>query len=191
MDYFLIAAPRDKKYCKLGGPPKSMANWGRPRRGDSMKGSYTEAQEFKMDAKHPGLAVPDVLANNINYLVVSGRFKDVLEAKTGGVVTEYLPIVLLNHKGRPVPGTFYVVNVVGTVDCADKSRSEGSATDIHPGEFYMAKRLHLLPAKIPPELTMFRTALFPGGIWIREDVKQALQAIKVEARFIAEGEDIY
>jgi hypothetical protein len=155
-----------------------------------MEGLYKQPVSFRMTSKEPGIQVPDVIRNAVSYLMVSESMKELLEANSKGATVEYLPFVLLNHKKRVAAERCFIVNVIDTVDCGDRANSEGPETPVHPGELFMPSRLAILEKKIPEDVNLFRSALFPAGIWVRDDLRTIIEAAKMRVRFIASGEEI-
>lgn len=189
--FFMLAPPplTQRQYCVLQDVPKDVRNMDLPARGDSIKGKLTEVRDYKMSAAAKGIQVADIIANAYTLLMVTEKLKDLLEAHAQGAQIEYLAFRLLNHKMRVAADPCYIVNVLGRIDCADPAKSEG-VEDPEYGEYFIARKLTLIDAKVPKDRNIFRTKLFPPGIWVREDLKKVLEKNKVVCRFIASGEDI-
>jgi hypothetical protein len=191
MGYSMIKALRDKSFCAIDDFPEGMKNFGHPCTGDSMDGEYAAGFEFSMSKQinGTGIKVGDAILNALGYLIVSERLKNVLEAHASGPI-EFLSFKLRNHKGRLVPGNVYVVNVLGRIDCADPKRSEGreSPFEMDEGAFIDCQRLALDERKVPKDATIFRTTLYPEAIFVRDDVRAAIEAQAMTVRFIEQGE---
>lgn len=65
----------------------------------------------------------DQLGNLDGMVVVSSRFHEFLKAKDLGSV-EYLPVSIINHKGRAVARDYVIVHPYRVVDCIDTGSSE-------------------------------------------------------------------
>jgi hypothetical protein len=105
---------------------------------------------------------------------------------------ELLPFRLLNHKGRDTKQRVYVVNVVGTIDCADPSRSKGNVSkfEVDQGGFFDCERLAIDEKKVPKDATVFRVKLFPPLIFVRDEIREAIEAQKMIVRFVAPGDPL-
>jgi hypothetical protein len=193
MGFSILQAPSDESFCAITQTPPEFVNFARPARGKSMAGSYPATLDLAMSKLvHPaGLQVGDAVLNGLRYVIVSERLKEVLEARASGPI-EFLPFRLINHKGRPMPGLVYIVNVIGCLDCADPARSQGEVSPFKRdnGAFMDCTRLALDERKVPPEATIFRTSLFTPAIFVRDDVRAAIEAKGMTVRFVTPGDPL-
>jgi hypothetical protein len=188
--FSLLCPLKDGRYCHLLKMPGDMKNMALPSRGKPMGALYADARDFRMSESSGGMQVPDVITNAFNYLMVTEKLKLQIEASAKGAKIEYLPFRVINHKGRVAAESCFIVNVLGTIDCADKSASEGLETAIYKGEYTIADRITLIDGKIPKSTNIFRTSLFPPGVWLSADLRKTLEGQGVKARFVAAGENI-
>ena len=187
---FMLGPPPGNQFCKIFNLPANPKNMQRLARGESTQGMRLEADEFRMAAAAKGILVPDVIANAFGYLMISEKLKTIFEAHVKGATVESTPFRLLNHKGRVAADPCFIANPIGTVDCADKAQSEGVETALHPGELFVARRITIVDSKMPADQNLFRASLFPAGVWITKDLRDAMEAAKVTARFVGSGDAI-
>ena len=189
MKYSILLGMKDPRYCAISKIPKALANFGRPTRGASMEGSYAKPVDLEMSSvvQPKGIKVPDAIHNQLDFLIVSGRLKEILEPAINPKKVEFLPFQLINHKRRPHPEPVYVVNVLGTIACQDPARSEGTVSPfkVDQGAFFTCKRLAIDEKKVPKDAAVFRCALFPPVIFVRADVRKQIEDEKMTVRFVA------
>lgn len=190
LDCALLLPPDDDRYCVIHQQPGNLKNMALPSRGKSIVGLADDVRDYQMSKEAKGLQVADVIRNTFGYLMASERMKKAFESHVRGAQIEYLPFRLLNHKGRMAADPCFIVNVLGTVDCADKSLSRGVETAVYKGEFFIARRLVLVESRVPKDANVFRTSLFPPGIWVGGALRSAMEKQGMAARFVASGEDI-
>jgi hypothetical protein len=130
-----------------------------------------------------------VVANSLRCLIVTDRLKSILEAHVEHPV-EYLPFVLLDHKGRVADDTMWIVNLLDAVACTDVEKTEGSQSAFHPGEFQDLLELHVHTDRVPPDRKLFRLAECPATILVRDDLRAVLDAAEVTADYLELGEMI-
>lgn len=109
-----------------------------------------------------------------NFLVVSGKAKQFIEQEKAGQI-EFLPMKIINHKGRVASDDYFVVNPLDVIDCIDK---EGSGAEIDSLDEDMIEGVDQLVLKedgIPKDLKIFRTKFWSGRILIRRDLAQKMK----------------
>jgi hypothetical protein len=82
------------------------------------------------------------------------------------------------------------VNVLGTIDCADRSRSKGTDSPFEKGRLFTCKALALAENKVPKNVKIFRTELFPPVIFVSDDLRAKIEEQKMIARFVVPGEPL-
>jgi len=189
--FSILQATRDDWYCAITEHPEAMRNPARPTNGTSMKGTYETLLDIRMSRilNPVGLQVADVILNAVDWLIVSERLKDLLE-KDSGARIEFLPFRLINHKGRVAVERIYVVNVLGSIDCADRSRSDGMDSPFEKGRFFNCKRLAIDESKVPADLKIFRADLYPPLVFVRDDLRAQMEDEKMIVRFVAPGDPL-
>lgn len=136
---------------------------------------YPPDAVLQMEAAYPGRIVPDVVGNTRGLLMVSDRVKVAIE-ELQGAETEYLPLRILNHKGRPAAALadaahHWIVNPLGTFDCADHEASE---IDWFEGDVVDVDELVLDPSKVEAAPALFRPAVEPRSYIVRGELRDRL-----------------
>jgi hypothetical protein len=109
----------------------------------------------------------------MGFLVVSAKAKDFFAGESVGKI-EFLPIKIINHKGRVASDSYFVVNPLDIVDCIDR---EASVVEINPVRKAIGgcEQLVLKEEAVPPELKIFRLKDWLGVVVIRREL-----AVKAE-----------
>ncbi|HYO53975.1 imm11 family protein [Archangium sp.] len=157
--------------------------------GTRLKESIPESTTFTL-APDSGDILCDFIPNISSVLVISSRAKEMLEAEGLREGMEYLPVTVLDKRGRPTKSRYYLANVLRKVPCMDRGNSE-----FVPGsddEILIVERLKLQEERIPREARLFRLGECPEVIIIRSDLLQRIQDEKLTGLVVREqGEDIY
>lgn len=188
--YSILLGVNDAQHCAITKIPAEFPDELSPMQGEPLGDAYQQPVEFQMSklVNPRGLQIADVILNGVSFLMVSERMKDLLQSHTKREI-EFLPFRLRNHKNRLEPATFFIANVLGRLDCADRARSEGtpSPTD---DEFLSCTKLALDNEKIPADADIFRTTLSPSYVIVRDDLRAKIEAAKLSARFVSAGEEM-
>ena len=79
--------------------------------------------KFLMDPNYPkAIRLGDCIKNLPGAIVVSKRLKQLLEAAKPANV-EYLPVSIINHKGKVASADYFIVNPYRLQDCIDRKQS--------------------------------------------------------------------
>jgi len=131
-----------------------------------------------MNPKFPkDIGFADCLAGT-GFHVISAKAKQVLEGAGVGKPDkiEYLPIKIINHKGRVEPVEYFIVNPLDIVDCIDLKASEVDMDSIDKGMIQGCAQLVLREDLIPAELKVFRLAKWNSTIIIRRKLVDSMKA---------------
>ncbi len=145
-------------------------------RGISRAQGFPGDAYFKMHPAFPDkLLLEDVVRNINKVLVVSERLRGFLEEKAGRN-NEFLPVTIVNHKGRKEKEPYFIAHQVGLQDCIDLDQSEYERNDIDPNIFASLDKLVLDEKRIDPEVSLFRMAGYPFVPVFRRDLAEAITA---------------
>jgi len=189
MEYFILETRLTPESCTISESPEPLDSkqW-RIAEGERMGEHYSPNTQLQMDKRHKGLGTPDFLHNTLLLPMVSKKLRALLEAEAN-VEIEYLPFVLLDHKGRSVEREFYIANVIGTQDCVDRGRTEARESALAPGQYSGLFKLFLDPGRIDPKVKLFRISAKPTVLIVRTDLRAALERDGITGtRYIAMGE---
>ncbi len=174
-DFFILKPQHSAPFCLLSKavkePPLSP-----PAEGTSVHKKWPSDVRFMMDAA-AGLVVPDFINNTYRFLMVSPRVKAAWERKLAEKV-EYLPFRIINHKGDELDDTYFVVNLLGSVDCMDAKRTEGDLNPLREDEGWYSYfwELHLDSKKLPADRKVFRLGTSPRLVLVHRSLKEEIEA---------------
>jgi hypothetical protein len=152
-------------------------------------GPFGPDLSVQMDKSHPGLNVPDLVNNTLGVEIVSSRLKELLE-KESGAKTEWVPLRILNHKRRVASKDHFIANVLELQDCVDMERTVSKPSKLWPDQIGALYKLYLDPARIDPNLKLFRLAKRPVTMIIRDDLRALIEGAGITGtRYVAMGED--
>jgi len=112
------------------------------------------------------------------FRVISAKARQVLEGAGVGKPEkiEYLPIKIINHKGRVEPVEYFIANPLDIVDCIDMEASKAEMDSIDKGMIEDCAQLVLRENVIPAELKVFRLAKWNSTIIVRSTLAESMKA---------------
>src|SRR5262245_48187968 len=148
MDYVIGKNRRSKGVCFLVQLMDVEKNYelsqGIPRQKGWPKDAY-----FEMDSNFPkDIKLEDFLSNESSLLVASSRVRELVEKEKAPRI-EYLPVWIVNHKGRREKDQFWVLHSTPLIDCIDLKKSQGQVNEIDPDSFSNVENLTIDPKKVP------------------------------------------
>lgn len=130
--------------------------------------------EFHMDPDFPkDIVLADNVENENMVVLVSEAVHRFLLARQLAKV-EYLPVTIVNHKGRPASTGHVIVNAVEPVDAIDMERSELEMSEISEGYIDTVDKLVLDPKRIPADRHLFRLKGLRRAMLVRRSLAQAI-----------------
>ena len=131
---------------------------------------------FRMNPAFPrDVKLADAVRNREGVAVASARLRDVL-AGFAPADTEFLPVTILNHKGRVAADDYAVVNPYRVVDALDAGTTGLIWNAIDPDLVAGCFGLVLDPARLDPDAVLFRLRHLPTEVFVREDAVRAAEA---------------
>jgi hypothetical protein len=144
--------------------------------GISRGADFPSDARFCMDDDFPDdIRTEDFIYNLGGALVISARTREVLgtsELKNN----EFLPVAIINHKGRKEKGPFYILHQVELQDCIDFEQTICTRNAINPDLLSTIKRLVLDERRINTEVPIFRMKHFPYAPMFREDIIEKIRS---------------
>ena len=126
--------------------------------------------------------------DNINSLIIANKkVCDVLVALALPNI-EFLPIWLYDQQDQVVSKEYAIVNVLGSVDCIDMEKSEIDMDSIIETQIYSIDNLVLDYDKIPEDASIFRATTKLDEIFVRDDVKNAMESAGLEGCVFIEAD---
>jgi hypothetical protein len=173
--HYILAARTEPDACVLDRFPSIRSYIWQATEGEVASTSFPDGVELRMSARAGGKAVRDVVRNTLGMVILSARARAVLDTVARAPM-EYLPLVIIDHKGRRSAQPTFIANVLGRVDCVDLSASAFEESSMRAGEFFSLSKLVLDPKRIDPQRNLFRIAQWPRLILVSDEVASALTA---------------
>jgi len=176
--YFILDDEVDNKVCVITEDNEDVERSTKLTSGIPLKGIYPDNAALYMNEDHPGMRLVDFVANHLLYLIVSGKVKQVLQQE-GVENIEYLPVSIYDQKKRLASSDYYIVNVLGTVDCLDHENSEYDRSLINQAKIQHFDKVVLHENQVPVDVKIFRLKGRSEMIFIRSDLLEALKKNKL------------
>jgi len=126
--------------------------------------------------------------DNINNLIIANKkVCDVLVALALPNI-EFLPIWLYDHQDHVTSKEYAIVNVLGSVDCIDMEESTIRMDSLIKDQVDRIKNLVLDYDKIPEDASIFRATTKLDEIFVRDDVKNAMESAGLEGWLFIEAD---
>lgn len=106
--------------------------------------------------------------------IVSEKIKQFLEKKVENNI-EFIPVEIINHKGRKEPELYYLLNPLDVCDCIDKEASEVEWSTLQADSIDDCEGLEFEYDKIPDNYSLFRLKYWESEIVVRDELAQALE----------------
>ena len=139
-------------------------------KGISLADKWPDNVTYRMSPMYP----KDInLSDNLfggNYRVISSRLKEALLPLAGKSNIEFLPVSILNHKGRVASNGYFILNPLDIVDCIDVEQSGVVWNSIDPTLISNCEKFVLKEETVPNGLVVFRPKFMSGTILIRKEV---------------------
>lgn len=175
MNYVIgIDAPGPKS-SRLGAIQNVENTW-QLNEGVSRADDFPSDATYTMDRSYPkGIALDDAIDNLDSLLVVSEHLRRVAFARDIHGV-EWLPVRIVNHKGRTENAPYFILHPVGLQDCLDRSRSDFDENPLDPEKIMTMRKLVIDETRVHPDAQVFRIRHHPRPALFRRDLAEAISA---------------
>lgn len=144
------------------------------RKGISRINGFPANACFTQDMDFPNnTLLIDNLVNTNSLIVASERLKKFLEKQALPHV-EYLPVTILDHKGKVASDCYYIIHPIDSVDCLDVDKCGPTWGRIAKDSIKTVDRLVLDEDKIDPERKMFRLQKFLLPVIVHRELAEAI-----------------
>jgi hypothetical protein len=177
-DYLVWEAHWKDGWCRLGDLENVDESY-RLLYGESYAKEFPAKARFKMDPDFPNdTLLADCLLNLLGELVVSQPVVELLQREKLPKV-EYLPVKVLDHRGRSVGQPYSIVHPVSPVDCLDIKACEPTWSASDPEDILFLKHLVIDAKRVEPKRRLFRCASHATPKIIHRSLAKALTAAKL------------
>ena len=189
--YFIVDSSGEDDHCVIDTDSPALRDLWQLAKGTPVGGPLPTDLSVQMDKSHPGLIIPDFINNTLNVFIASNRLK-ILWEREDVVKIEWVPIRIYNHKRRIASKDSFIANVLTAQDCVDMERTVSEPSCLWPGNIGPLYKLYLDPARIDPELKLFRLAKRPTTLIIRDDLREAMEREGITGTlYIAMGQECF
>ena len=131
---------------------------------------------FHMDPDFPDqLKLVDNLSNSDDCMIASPRLRQAIEDHQPAKV-EYLPVSIIDHRGRVASSEYVIVHPIDPIDCIDRERSKFEESAITPGLISYLDKMVIDGTRVPPDRAIFRLKDFWAATLVRADRAKSLAA---------------
>lgn len=177
-DYVLWVSEYLPNVCRLRDI-KGYKDFFRLNRGERVASGFPAGVTAHMDDRHPhDTLLADNLRNLKRVLIVSERLKAIVVA-SGALQVEYLPLAVVDHKGRAVGTPYFIVHPTDPVDCLDLTRCGAEWSPIDKTIITEMAAFHLDDAKLDDSRNLFRAKAYHYVTLVRRDLAAAIDAAAV------------
>ena len=175
MGYKLVTGVSDAPYCQLESI-ENFADSFKLKKGISVANEWPDDVQFQMDmGLKKQIKLPDLVENMSSVLVVSPKLRDFLiKEKVSNL--EFLPVTILNHKGRVATDDYLVMNTLGVQDCIDKDKSKITWNKIVTDQITDIENLTIIESNIEKDAQIFRAKGLVDVLFVREDLANKIVA---------------
>ena len=132
---------------------------------------------FGMDPDRPyDTLLTDSLKNIERLIVASRRLAEFFQARPLNHV-EYLPVSILDHRGRVAAPDYFVIHPVEPVECLDAVKSNADWSSLNEGTIDSVERLVIDSSKVDASRELFRMRFFFDLIIVRRGLAESINAM--------------
>lgn len=146
------------------------------RKGISRFEGFPGSASFSMNPDYPhDTVLTDNLMNTSMMKIISRRVKEMLE-QNGVQKVEYLPVTIINHKGRVASRDYFILHDIDPIDCLDKDKCGATMSPVDPESIDRVERLVLDDAKVDITREIFRPKYFPALTLVSRELAAAIDS---------------
>lgn len=174
-NYVILDITSGTKFCTLQQIDNISEKNAEIKRGAKAK-NWPADVRFHMDPNFPKqIQLPDWVKCLHDYLVVSKPLKEAI-AEEAPADVEYLPISIIDHKGKVASSDYFVLNPFTLQDCIDQQASKIKWNPIDKSKIMSCPKLVIDESRIAPGAKIFRLKHFTGLVVLARDLAESLDA---------------
>lgn len=179
MKYFVIKERYDETHVRITDVPRHLKRKYQLLEGISRLDGWHPEMTAQFSAHRPeGMILNDYVNTSFGWLLISGRFKTLLEDDTLHLEhVEYLPLKINNHKGRLASDDYWIVNFLAPVEGVDRERSVYQADAASADRISIFDALALREEVHEAGPPVFRLKEQPRLILVREDLVRRVEEL--------------
>ncbi len=160
-------------YCVLGYIEEFEDDW-KLTNGTSLAAEWPDDVTLQMDPDFKKqIKLSDHLCNPCRVIIASPALRQFLEEQAVPNL-EFLPVRILNHKGKVASDDYVIVNLHAVQDCLDLDASGVTWNEINPDYIIGFEQLVLDESRIDEEATLFRAKHYADQMFVRRDFAEAV-----------------
>ena len=173
-----LGNPENRDLAFLDDPPSGLGRsaahlmFGLP-----LTDTYPPDASVRLQEQHPGIRLTSLLGNSNSHLIAAPALVELIRAHCPSSDIEYLPLRVLDHRGRLHSARYTVVNPLGSVDCLHPTR--GEVVRDAGGEPLRVAVMVLDEAKLRDAPSLFRVAEEPWTYVVDERLARAMMAARL------------
>lgn len=145
-------------------------------RGNSLSDQFPDDAYFDMNPDRPNdTLLVDSLYNNHSQLILSEPFVAFLSEKKRDNL-EFLPVKIMNHKGKFADEKYFIMNVLDHQDCLDVQASGAKLPRMKTGSIQRVKKVVLDEDKLDDSLDIFRITSFHRANIVKKSLADEITA---------------
>lgn len=174
--YYLLSADISRRFAHIKAPePHELMELTTPlTEGTPLNEPLPDEIIFELDP-HGGVMLLDMVLNTFDYYIVSERLCNWFHSV--GLPMESYPVSIRNHRGRIHKEPYYALNLLGTIDCVDREKSEYTMLNPDDATPMRDTRVVLDTSKIPEDARLFRPSFLPWHYIFRDDLCAELRQV--------------
>lgn len=191
MRFFLLETlgnVNDRSLCVIHDFVKGieMSAW-KVGKGERVGAEYPQDAKIYMSKESAGIKLSDLLGTVRNMLVVSSRFRALVEKHATNDI-EYLPFALYDHRKRLYSQDYSIINPIGTFDCLDLKASTivWEDEEQQSGRIVNLRKRVLDRKKLENAPQLFRIDQAPTSYVVRLELAKEISAQKLSNVFWSE-----
>lgn len=157
--------------------------------GISLLDTFPEDGEYRMSDDFPdSIELHDVLHNLDGQIIINTRVRSFFDEE-GVKFVEYLPVNIINHKGRKVSEKYFICNFLKVVDCIDQEKTKFEWDSLDDERMDDVKNLTIDESRVDPDILLFRLKFLNSVIVIQRSFVQKIRAAGFKGFKIIEIKD--
>ncbi len=174
--YFVLVEDYDETHVLIDDSAADIPKQYQLLKGISRQNGWPDDVVFRFsDNRAEGMFLTDWVNNESGWLVISDRFKKLVEAFPVPDI-EFLPVKINNHKGRLASDSYWIGNFLMLTEAVDREQSDFKEDRGNKGQIRHFDKLVVRKGTLQEGPPMFRLKESPDMVLAREDLVKALES---------------